>query len=749
MAADTSSLVQNGYALLNSGFLDQAAGAFQQALAQTPDDPVALSGMAAVRSSEGNQTEALDWSARALAAEPGNIDILLSHAQYQLTANRMDEARRTLSGIKLSTLRDAQSLYDLGVLQIMLGDHAEAKKSLFKANKLEAGNPDLLYALGAASAELGDVAQAEKYLGQCLEASPAHAGAAHLQLGNLFFGQRQLDRAAAHLEAAVAAEPAGSEALVSLSAVRFRQGDTDAAIDTSRRALAIDPEDASIRINLARYLSVQNDLTAAVEEAAKAFELAPDDSDIGGTLYQFLRQACLWEDCPAVSEQLDRLLSAAQDGAQHYRELPFVNVFRVADGRNNLDVARHRIQQITHRISRDGFSDAHRKRGRQAAKSPDQPIRIGYLSSDFRDHPTAHLMQNFFALHDRERFHISAYSHGPDDRSDYRRAIEAGCDEFHDIAGLGDRAAAEKIAGDKIDILVDLNVHITGERMEICAHRPAPIQVNMLAFPGTSGADFYDYLIGDDIVTPSDEQSMFSEHIIYMPETYFLTNHAEEIAAYTPPRESESLPSTGAVFACFNNAYKIEPDMFETWLGILTDVPDSVLWLFSNSALVREKLTTAAVKAGIDGRRLVFAADKPKADHLARLKLADIALDTGIYGGHTTTADALRVGLPVITTSGTHFASRASSSIIRAMGLETLICPDLDSYRAFTVSLAEDEDRLRELRTTIEWSVDAKPLFDGVRYVRHLEAGFAEAHRLWRTGEPPAHILTAGLLSQG
>jgi len=749
MAADMPSIVQNGYALLNNGLPDQAAGAFQQVLAQSPEDPVALSGMAAVRSSEGNHTEALEWSARALAIVPGNPDMLIHHARYQLAANQIDAANQTLSGIKGANLQDVQSLYTLGVLQIMLGDHASAKKSMFKANKLEAGNPDILYGLGMAAGELGEVSQAEKYLDQCTKISPAHAGAAHLQLGNLYYRQRRLALAAEHLEAAVVAEPAGSDALVSLSAVRFRQGDTNAAVDASRRAIAIDPEDASIRINLARYLSVQGELAEAVQEASRAFALAPQDSDIGGTLYQFLRQACQWESCSAVSEQLDRLLSAAKDGGLPYRELPFVNVFRIADGQNNLDVARHRIRHLTHSIPRDGFAKDHRKRIKRAVTPSSQPIRIGYISSDFRDHPTAHLMQNFFALHDRGRFHISAYAHGPDDGSVYQTAIKDGCDDFHDIAGLGDRAAAEKIAEDKIDILIDLNVHITGERMEICAHRPAPIQINMLAFPGTSGADFYDYLIGDDIVTPVAEQSLFSEHIIYMPETYFLTNHAEEIANDVPPRESEGLPATGTVFACFNNAYKIEPEMFETWLAILGDAPESLLWLFSKSDLVRENLTTAAVKAGIDGQRLIFAGDKPKAEHLARLKLADIALDTGIYGGHTTTADALRVGLPVITTSGAHFASRASSSIIRAMGLESLICPDLDAYRAFAVSLAHDGDKLKELKTTIHQNLSTKPLFNGVRYIRHLEAGLEEAYRLWREGQPPAHILTAGLVDKG
>ena len=702
MADQLIQSLQQGYALLKQGRLQDAANAFEAALKINRNSPDALSGMAAALNGLGRTDEAIPYLEKAAKRSP----------------------------------KDGDLWFNLGVLQLTTGNAAAARKTLFKAHKLLSDDPDTLHALGAACAESGETDQAIAHLSRYVSLVPNHAQALH-QLGNLFYARRQMAEAISHLEMAAAADPLHSEILVSLSAAKFREGDTNGAIAVCRKALDVEPKKAVIHFNLAKYLSVSGDLAGAIGHAKTAFELSPEDSDIGGTLYQFQRQAATWEDLAETHARLETLFESAKDTPGAYNELPFVNIFRVPENRTNLVVARHRITKLCHNIPQDGFARRHAKR-KTAARTG--LIKIAYLSSDFRDHPTAHLMENFLGLHDREAFHISCYSHGPNDNSPYRLAMADAADDFHHIADLTDLQAAERIAADEIDILIDLNVHITGERMEICAHRPAPIQINMLAYPGTSGADFYDYLIADSVVVPEAEEDAFSEKLIRPPHTYFLTNHKQTVSDTAVSRAELGLPDDGAVFACFNNVYKIEPGVFNAWLAILDRLPDSVLWLFSNNETAQTNLRGRAEASGLDSNRLIFSDDLPKPDHLARLKHTDLALDTGIYGGHTTTADALSIGLPVVTLKGTHFASRASSSILGAMGLEELVCDDLVAYGELAVELVSDAEKLAALKEKTAANRETHPLFKSEDYCRFLEAGLLQAYEMWREGREQTNI---------
>jgi len=694
--------LQDGYSLLNQGRLEDARTSFNTALKIKRNSIDALSGMAAVLNGLGRVGEAIPYLEKAAKRSP----------------------------------KDGDLWFNLGILQLTHGDADAARIALFKAQRRMPDDPDTLHALGAACAESGETDQAITHLKRCVSLMPNHAQAL-LRLGNIYYSRRQMAEAISQLEKAAAADPLDDDILVSLSAAKFRDGDTDGAVAACHKALEIYPRNAVAHFNLAKYLSVSGDLAGAIEHAQTASHLSPEDSDIGGTLYQFQRQAADWDGLGDTHARLEALFEPAALLTGTYHELPFVNIFRVADPLVNLKVAQHRIAKLCQHISQDEF--ARRNENRRTASST-SPIKLAYLSSDFRDHPTAHLMENFMGLHDRNKFHVTCYSHGPNDHSPYRHAMATAADEFHDIAGLTDKQAAECIAEDDIDILIDLNVHITGERMEICAYRPAPLQVNMLAYPGTSGADFYDYLIADPIVAPSAEEEAFSEKLIRLPHTYFLTNHKQAVSDQTFTRSEFGLPKDSAVFACFNNVYKIEPDVFDAWLKILESLPGSVLWLFSRNETAQSNLRRQAEAAGINGERLIFADDLPKPDHLARLKLADMALDTGIYGGHTTTADALWVGLPVITLEGTHFASRASSSILRAAGLDELVCEDLDNYKALALGLASDSEKLAALKGRTAANRQTHPLFKAEDYCRQLERGFLRAYELWREGQEAENI---------
>ena len=370
-------------------------------------------------------------------------------------------------------------------------------------------------------------------------------------------------------------------------------------------------------------------------------------------------------------------------------------------------------------------------------------ITLGYLSGDFHDHPTAHLMGGLFALHDRDAFRVIAYSHGRDDGSAYRKRLEGECDSFVDIRDMDPGQAARRIYDDHVDILIDLKGHTEGNWLEICALRPAPVVATYLGFPGTTGAGFIDYILTDRIVSPEDHAAFYSETFAYLPHCYQVNDRTQAIAGDRVTRAGCGLPGDAFVFCSFNKNYKIEPAMFGVWMDLLAGTPDSVLWLMRGNDLAEGNLRREAAVRGIAADRLVFAGGLPKDRHLARLGLADLALDTRVCNGHTTTSDALWAGVPVITIKGGHFASRVSASILNAVGLPELVTGSLDAYAALAGELSHDPDRLRQLRDRLAENRLSEPLFDTPRFVKNLERAYQRMWERFVEGSAPRRIEVA------
>jgi predicted O-linked N-acetylglucosamine transferase (SPINDLY family) len=351
---------------------------------------------------------------------------------------------------------------------------------------------------------------------------------------------------------------------------------------------------------------------------------------------------------------------------------------------------------------------------------PHKKLRIGYLSGDFYIHATAFLMAELFNLHDKERFEIYAYSYGRDDGSEIRKRIAREAQHFVDIRTLSDDAAAERIRADEIDVLVDMKGYTRGSRLEILARRPARSQVHWLGYPGTLGLPFVDSFIGDIVTVPPLSSSQFSEKVVRLPRCYQINDRQREIAE-PKSREDYGLPAEGFVFASFNQTYKITPQLFEIWCGLLRDVSGSVLWLYESNAYASANLRAAAEKNGVASSRLVFAKSLPLAEHLARYRMVDLALDTFPVGGHTTTSDALWAGAPVVSMIGKSFVSRVAASILTAAGLAELIATSADSYRDLALSLAQNPSRLRQIKRYLQTGRSGLPLFDTPRFVKDLE----------------------------
>jgi predicted O-linked N-acetylglucosamine transferase (SPINDLY family) len=348
-------------------------------------------------------------------------------------------------------------------------------------------------------------------------------------------------------------------------------------------------------------------------------------------------------------------------------------------------------------------------------------IRLAYLSADFHSHATAQLMAELFERHDRSRFEVSAFAFGPDDNSAMRRRLMAAFDTFEDVRGLSDLEVAKLLRSHEIDIAVDLNGHTHEARPGIFSHHPAPVQVNYLVYPGTTGASFMDIVLADRIVLPLDQQPHFSEKIVHLPGCY-QANDATRIVPPPPSRSEAGLPPEAFVFCCFNNSWKIAAPAFDIWMRLLQQVPDSVLWLLESPAA--GNLRAHAERRGVDPARLVFAPKTAPDAHLARHRLAHLFLDTLPYNAHTTCSDALWAGLPVVTCYGKAFHGRVAASLLKAIDLPELVTTGPEDYEALALELAKNPALLKVTREKLIRNRATTALYDSESFRKGIEAAY-------------------------
>jgi predicted O-linked N-acetylglucosamine transferase (SPINDLY family) len=381
---------------------------------------------------------------------------------------------------------------------------------------------------------------------------------------------------------------------------------------------------------------------------------------------------------------------------------------------------------------------------RAAASRGEERITVGYLSADFQEHATAHLIAELFELHDRGRFRVIGYSYGRDDGSAARRQLRGSFDEFEDLLDCSHTESAARIRAGRVDILVDLKGYTTDARPEILVLRPAPVQVSYLGYPGTMGSDAWDYVLVDPVVVPAEEQPYFTERLVHLPDCYQVNDRRRPIATHVLARVECGLREAGFVFCCFSSAYKITAPMFDIWMRLLAGVPGSVLWLLEANGTAMANLRREAESRLAGGAaRLVFAPSLPNPEHLARLAIADLFLDTLPYNAHTLASDALWCGCPVITCAGGTFAGRVAASLLQAIGLPDLVTQTLTDYETLALQLALDPDRLRAIRVELAANRLTTALFDSRRFARHLESAFETMWRMHLAGLPPRPFAVA------
>ncbi len=635
----------------------------------------------------------------------------------------LKEVGTRVAGFFLGRHRLAAMLHRRGKALLELGRLEDSLASCDGALRIKPDFAEAFYSRGNALMGLGRAQEACASYERAVGFRPDYADA-HYNHGLALQRLGRAQEALASYDRALELKPDDAEALNNRGNVLVDLKRPDLALASYERALSIRPDYVNACCNLGLALQAVGRPDEAARRFKKALELAPDYPFAKGRLLHAKMLCCEWADLSRLADTLEADIQAGKRSAE-----PF--------GYQAVSRSVRNLRLCAEIFAAGNYPPA--PVTLWAGERYDNPrIRIGYVSGEFRQQATAMLMAGLFEHHDKSRFEIFAFDNGWDDGSEIRARINRAIDTIVDVTSLEDAAAAAAIRERKIDILIDLNGYFGRERQGIFRYRPCPVQVNYLGFPGTLGVDYMDYILADAHVLPPEHEAFYSERVVRLPDTYQVNDSRRPIAARTPTRAECALPERAFVFCCFNNNYKITPEMFEIWMRLLKAVDGSVLWLLEDNPAAAGNLRREAERRDVPAQRVVFAARVDPDEHLARHRLADLFLDTLPYNAHTTASDALWAGLPLLTCTGSTFPGRVAGSLLKAVGLPELICASPERYEARALELARTPAMLAELRARLARNRASCALFDTDRYRRHLESAFATMWERYQRGESPA-----------
>jgi predicted O-linked N-acetylglucosamine transferase (SPINDLY family) len=534
---------------------------------------------------------------------------------------------------------------------------------------------------------------------------------------------KRFDEALASYDSALTVRPDFAEALFNRGNTLHELKRLDEALVSYDRSLKIQPGYADALGNRGNTLKELKRLEEALASYERALAAKIDDGQAFSGAAECAIRLCDWDRRTRFAAELNANISNKKLIIS-----PFVLLSYSSDLALQLQCARYYIEDTVPSLPRPlwtGETWRHDK------------LQVAYLAADFHQHATAHLMAELFERHDRSRFEIIGVSFGVDDHSEMRKRLIAAFDQFHDVRRKSNEEVAQLLHDLQADIAIDLKGYTQDSRPGILAYRPAPIQVNYLGYPGTMGTEFIDYIIADKVVVPFEHQRFYTEKIVHLPDCYQVNDNKRKITERVPMRQEVGLPEQGFVFCCFSNNWKITPQIFDVWMRLLHHVEGSVLWLYRDNENAEQNLRKEALARGINSSRLIFAGRLPPDEHLARYRLADLFLDTLPYNAHTTASDALWVGLPVLTCKGEAFAGLVASSLLNAVGLPELATTNLDEYEAQALELARDAALLADMKAKLARNRNTCPLFNTVRFTRHIEAAYTTMWKIWQRGETP------------
>ncbi len=646
-----------------------------------------------------------------------------SMKQYESALESFDEALRCSPGF-------VEALINKGTVYWQLERYGEAWDAYERALSLRPEAALAWLGRGSVACALRRYDQALAACDKALELAP-NLAEAWTGRGNVYAAQRSYDEADAAYERALTLNANLSDAWLGRGNVLFATRRYDDALAAYRNAIALNADFANAWFGCGNVLCGLKRFDEALSAYDRARALKPGIPGLASARLRTKMQVCDWSD---FDGECAGVLSSFRSG--DLTALPFELLSIPSTSGEQLECARRWVEKEF------PASEAPIWRGR--VYDHDR-IHVAYVSADFAPHPVSFLAAGMFEHHDKLRFEITGISLGPENDTEIRNRVAASFERFLDARRLSDHQVAELIKSLEVDLLVDLNGFTGGGRTGIFAGRAAPVQINYLGYPGTLGAEYIQYIIADRIVIPEDRRRYYAEKIVYLPDSFLVNDCGLAISDGGADRAAFDLPAAGFVFCCFNNSYKIASRIFESWMRIIRNVDDSVLWLSDPGPEAAHNLRREAAASGVDPARLIFSRRLPRlAEHLARQRCADLFLDTLPYNAHATASHALWAGLPVLTCPGETFAGRVAASLLHAVDVPELIAPTLEAYERLAIELATDPTKLNGIRNKLVNNRLTAPLFDTRLFTRYIEAAYTSIYERHRAGLPPEHIHVSG-----
>ena len=667
-----------------------------------------------------------------------------SDATKHLQNGKISEAKDICIDILKTEPNNYNALYLLGVIAFQTKNYSKSVEIIAKTIEINPNNSEYYNFKGIALIHLNKFEEAIQSWSKAIEVDPNNLDA-YNNRGNALIKLKKNDLALKDFEMAIKIKPNFAQAynnrgviLKDLNRLSLALESTNKAIEINpkyadaynlkgvilrelkqieesiknyNKALELNPNFANAHVNLGNILLNENkQIELALESFSKALKINPNLDFLFGKYIHTKTWLSNWN---FIDEEINSLKNKIINGEKAATPFPVLSLIDLPDLQK-----KNAIKFVNNQYSLTSNLGPIMKR------TSNKKIKIGYYSADFNNHPTSFLMVHLLELHDRSNFEIFGFSLQNRKDDEMRKRVSKACDKFLDVSLKSDVEIA-KISRDlEIDIACDVMGFTKGNKFQIFAEKCAPIQVSYLAFAGTTGANFIDYVIADKTLVSKELQKHYSEKIISLPGTYQVNDSTKKISDKVFTREELGLPKNGFVFCCFNNNYKILPSVFDIWMRLLKKIKGSVLWLLVENSTAKENLKKEAVKRNVDENRIIFAKIMPLADHLARHRCADLFIDTFPYTAHTTCSDALWAGLPVITRVGNSFPSRVSASLLTAIDLPELITHTEKEFEDLAVEFANNKSKLDEIKIKLEKNRISKSLFNTKLYTKNIESSY-------------------------
>ena len=681
--------------------------------------PLVLVDLGIALSLNNKLDEALIFFDKSIALDPTYLKAYIRKAITLKQLNRLSESIECYQKIIDLSPNDIDAYINKAELLNFEGKLEDSLYFYQQAIKIDIDNADLYITCGVLLKNLGRVDEALIAYKKVLEINPEHPKV-YKHMGYIFKESKKYDQAYFCLNKAIQIHP-DYELYCNLGQLCFEMGKNKEGLTYYNQANIFDSHKAEAYV-LKAYAQIQEgELDQAILSFENALEVEKDYKYAFGECFHTKNIICNWNNFDHDLKFINKSIKEKKHVAVPLASCAFSG-----------DPA---IQKLAAELFVEDRFPFNNSLGPIKKYPKNKKIKIGYFSGDLSDHPVAYLVNELFEKHDKSKFKLFCFSLTKKMDSEIRTRIEKSFDEFIHVENFSDQDIANMARDKNIDIAIDLGGHTKNSRPGIFAMRAAPIQINFLGYPGTTGADYIDYNIADKFVIPNELQQHYSEKIIYLPNCYQPNESHIGPSKRIFSRKTEGLPKSAFVFCCFNNSWKITPEIFKLWIRLLSVIDGSVLWFPGFSELTIKNLRNECKKLGMNQERLIFSSKEPfREDHHAKIRLADIFLDCFPYGAQSTASDFLRAGIPVVTLKGTSFSNRVASSILNNLDLSELITSSEKDYETLAIKLAKNPEYLKKIKDKLILNVTSSPVYDIGEYAKNIESGYIQAYDRFHEG---------------